>query len=136
VSDKSRATLLTFFLLGLIVILSLYGLAGVNYKLPDSVVSPAGLVAQSMHANGQDEAWILGVKDKNVQARLVDSKAVIIFHPTTIDLSYFQGRTGWIAPVTFICGNATNKDCDLKKPFKLYVSNREVRFIELVKAPK
>lgn len=88
---------------------------------------------QSFHAQGHEDAWILSVENGVVSAGVVDSKALIFFRPDAGDINKF--REGYIAPVTFDCVKDKKGECDLSKPFRLYVSNRLVK-MEKIEFPK
>lgn len=89
------------------------------------------LVDTSFHKDGYENAWIKNIDEKQglVLVRTVEVQMRIVFRPTQNDLHNFN--KGWIAPVTFDCGQKSKEKCDLSKPYKLYVSNVLVEPIEI-----
>lgn len=89
------------------------------------------LIETSFHKDGHENAWIKDIDQKQclVLVKTVDTKMRIVFRPTQNDLKSFN--KGWIAPVTFDCGQKPKEKCDLSRPYKLYVSNVLVEPIEV-----
>ena len=114
-------------------------LAGYNYwnflrfgsrrQLPD----PVPPVTESFHKDGYDDSWILNVDNGTVWVQLVDDKTLIHFQPLSRDFYLFEEAVGHIAPVTFECENKKAGQCDLAKPYKLYIKNVPVELLEIKK---
>ena len=80
-----------------------------------------------------EDGWVKVIdSEKNiVEVATIDSKTKIIFHTDSEHLKKFN--IGWIAPVTFECIKMKDGDCDFKKPYTLYVGNRKVELVEVIK---
>ena len=98
----------------------------------------SGDILIGIHDNGYEDAWIKFVENDMVQIQTESTKTVIVFRPAPSNLKRF--RVGSIAPVTFVCVKEMDGECNLSRPYKLYVSSVLVEVIEiqkdLVRGPK
>ena len=80
-----------------------------------------------------EDGWVKVIdSEKNiVEVATIDSKTKIVFHTSPEHLEKFN--IGWLAPVTFECIKIKNGSCDFKKPYTLYVGNRKVELVEVIK---
>ena len=86
------------------------------------------------HVKGYELAWIQFVEHGLVQVHTVDTKIAIAFRPST-NLELSKYHVGWVTPVTFEC-NGKVGDCDLSKPYKLYIGGTQVIPLQIEKRPK
>ena len=93
-------------------------------------------VTSSFHANGYEDARVdvIDLKQRLVLVQIIDTKLKISFRSSKLDLNRFH--KGWIAPVTFECGQKPGDKCDLSRPYKLYVSNRLVKPEDIIEIRK
>lgn len=88
----------------------------------------------SPHDRGFENAWIQFIENGLVQVQTIETKIAIVFQPATnAELKKFH--VGWIAPVTFECNDKIG-DCDLSRPYKLYIGRTLVIPLEIQKRPK
>ena len=87
----------------------------------------------TVHDIGYKNARVQYIENEMVQVQIVGTKSAMVFRPDRNDLKRF--RVGWLAPVTFKCGKKFNEECDLLKPFELYVSRVRVELVEMGKPP-
>ncbi|OGM96588.1 MAG: hypothetical protein A3B86_00700 [Candidatus Yanofskybacteria bacterium RIFCSPHIGHO2_02_FULL_38_22b] len=126
-SLKRQVLILILLVLVFINFLMLYR-SDFDRQLPD----PVPLVTESFHKDSNDESWILKVEnDGSVWVQMVDDKTNIHFRPSPGHLHLFSEHINNIADVTFECGRKPEEECDLSKPYKLYVNNVQVELLEI-----
>lgn len=111
-------------------------------KSMNNVREPSHSVISSFHDNvyndgvlvkNYEDSWVKVVDfEKNlVEVTTIDSKIKIIFHTSSEHLKKFN--VDWIASVTFECVKMNDDSCDFTKPYILYVGNKKVELVEVVK---
>lgn len=118
----SNRRVVLLVILFILVGLNVWSYMQMNFdrQLPD----PVPIVTESFHKDGDDEAWIMKVEDDGtVWVQTVDDKTNIHFRPSSRHLSLFSEHINKIAGVTFECGKEPEEECDLSKPYKLYIKN-------------
>ena len=121
--------MLVIFILALINI-RIFLEADLNRQLPD----PPPIVNESFHKDGHNESWIMKVEsDGSVWVQTVDDKTNIHFRPSPWHLNLFFNHISQLAAVTFKCDKEPDKECDLSKPYVLYIKNVQVELIEIKK---
>ena len=84
---------------------------------------------QDIHVQLFENARVdsLDKERKLVELIIPDTGMGILFEAEDEFLNFLQERINWIVPVTFYCDGKPSKDCDLKKPYDLYVATRKVK---------
>ena len=91
-----------------------------------------------IHDKVSENSWVIKVDHDNklVMVETVETKMNIIFKAEDEFLDFLRGRRNWIVPVTFYCNGKPDKNCNLNKPYTLYVATRKVKPVSIGKIKK
>lgn len=87
-----------------------------------------------IHLKVYENSFVQYVENGNVQVGTVSTRMKIVFHPPASEL--YRYKVSYLAPVTFACNGKLSRDCDITRPYKLYVSTVLVELIEMKKMTK
>ena len=89
----------------------------------------------TVHDKGSLDSRLMYVNfdEKLVQALiLTGEKRDIVFEAEDEFLDFLRlpngkAKIGWLLPVNFVCGKKPDEECNLNKPYVLYVATRKVK---------
>ena len=120
--------IITRFLFLLIVSLSF---TNILVSCRHEVRAPLDGLFIGIHDKIYEDAFIEFKENGLVQVQTTETKTRIVFRPVANKLARYN--IGSITRVTFECGGKVSSNCDLFRPYKLYVSSVMVEPVEVVK---
>lgn len=138
-----RPTVVTRLLAILLVFVFCFGVWSWRYakNLRETEVREMETIKLTVHDRGYINSWLMFVDREKKTAQVLtveDVKRDIFFEAQDEFFDFLENECSSckILPVTFVCGDKINLECDLNKPYDLYVLNRKVRPVIVRKNPK
>ncbi len=95
-------------------------------------------IFQGIHDNVFENSWVMKIDSakKQVTIQTVENKTDISFEASDEFIGFLSNhKLNTIVPVTFYCHGKPDRNCNLNKPYQLFVAMRRVTPISIQKHP-